>query len=61
MTTPRAPRSRSGLVVAGAVVIAGGAGVAVVDWLRLPKGSVWIVVAVTIALAALVRGFTRSR
>jgi len=61
MTVSRQPRSRIGLTVAGAVVIAGGAGVAVVEWLRLPKGSVWVVVAITVALVALVRGVTRSR
>jgi hypothetical protein len=53
--------SRSGLVLAGAVVIAGGVAVAVVEWLRFPKGSVWIVVAVTIALVVLIRGVTGRR
>ncbi len=60
MAPPRA-RSRTGLVLAGAVVIAGGISVGVVEWLRLPKGSVWIVVAVTITLVVVIRGVTHPR
>jgi hypothetical protein len=37
-------------VLAGAAVIAGGVAVGLVELLRLPKGSVWAVVAATIAL-----------
>jgi len=47
------------LVLAGAVVIAGGVGVAVVEWLGFPKGSVWIVVAVTVALVVVIRKSSR--
>jgi len=61
MTPPRQARSRAGLVLAGAVVIAGGVGVAVVEWLGFPKGSVWIVVAVTVAFVVVIRGVTRRR
>ncbi len=57
MAPPRRGRSRSGLVLAGAV-IAGGVAVAVVEWLRFPKGSVWLVVALTIALVVVIRGVT---
>ena len=43
-------RSQTGLVLAGAVVVAGGVAVGVVELLHFPKGSVWVVVAATIAL-----------
>ena len=42
-------RSQTGLVLAGAVVIAGGVAVGVVELLGYPKGSVWLVVAATVA------------
>jgi len=60
--TPR-PRSRShvGLALAGAVVIAGGIAIGVVEWLKLPKGSVWIVVAVTAGLVGAIRALSRRR
>jgi len=43
-------RSQTGLVIAGAVVIAGGVAIGVVELLGYPKGSVWVVVAATAAL-----------
>jgi hypothetical protein len=46
----RRRRSQIGLVLAGALVIAGGVAVGVVELLGFPKGSVWLVVAVTIGL-----------
>lgn len=46
----RRRRSQTGLVLAGAAVIAGGVAVAVVELLHVPKGSVWVVVGATIAL-----------
>jgi hypothetical protein len=57
------PRGRSdlGLTLAGVVVIAGGIAVGVVEWLKLPKGSVWIVVAVTAGLVAAIRSLFRRR
>jgi len=61
MTAARHARSRAGLVLAGAVVVAGGVGVAVVEWLGFPKGSVWIVVAITVALVVVIRGVTQRR
>jgi hypothetical protein len=51
-------RARLGLVGAGAVVIAGGLGIGVVEVLQLPKGAVWVVVVATLGLAALIRGLT---
>ena len=47
------------LSVAGGVVIAAGFGVAVVEALKLPKGSIWIVVAVALVLVLLIRRATR--
>ena len=46
----RRRRSQTGLVVAGGVVVAAGVAIALVELFRFPKGSVWVVVAVTIAL-----------
>ena len=50
----RQRRSQTGLVLAGAVVVAGGVAVGVVELLRFPKGSVWVVVAATVALVVLI-------
>ena len=52
-------RSHWGTVVAGGVVIVGAIGVAVVEALKLPKGSIWIVVAVALGLVLLIRRVTR--
>ena len=46
----RRRRSQTGLVLAGGVVIAGGVAIGLVELLRWPKGSVWVVVVATIAL-----------
>lgn len=43
-------RSQAGLVLAGAVVIAGGVAIGLTELFQFPKGSVWVVVAVTAAL-----------
>jgi hypothetical protein len=48
-------------VLAGAVIVLAGFGVAMVEALHLPKGSIWIVVGVAAALVALVRAVTRRR
>ena len=52
-------RSHWGTVVAGGVVIVAGIGVAVVEALRLPKGSIWIVVGVAALLVFLIRHLAR--
>ena len=52
-------RSHWGTIVAGAVVIAAGFGVAVVEVLKLPKGSIWVVVAAALLLILLIRRATR--
>jgi hypothetical protein len=64
--TPRAPRvparrSHTGMALAGAVVIAGGFAIAVGEALHYPKGSVWAIVGVTAAVAALIRAISRRR
>ena len=50
----RQRRSQTGLVLAGAVVVAGGVAVGLIELLRFPKGSVWVVAAATIALVVLI-------
>ncbi|HXG02143.1 MAG TPA: hypothetical protein VNO23_01840 [Candidatus Binatia bacterium] len=56
---PRHRRSHAGLAAAGAVIVLGGVGIGLVEWLGLPKGSVWAVVAATVALAAALRTLVR--
>lgn len=56
-----ARRRRRGLALAGAVVIAGGLGVALVELLGFPRGSIWAVVAATVALVGLIRALTAGR
>ena len=46
----RRRRSQTGLVLAGGVVIAAGVAIGLVELFGFPKGSVWVVVALTIAL-----------
>ena len=50
----RRRRSQTGLVLAGGVVIAGGVAIGLTELLHFPKGSVWVVVAATIALVVLI-------
>ena len=52
-------RSRTGTILAASVLIAAGFAVAVVEMLRLPKGTIWIVVAVVVAALAVIRSATR--
>jgi hypothetical protein len=52
-------RPRTGTVLSAGVVIAAGFAVAVVEMLRLPKGTIWLVVAVTVAILAVIRAATR--
>ena len=53
-------RSRTGTILTAAVLIAAGFTVAVVEMLRLPKGTIWIVVAVAVAALAVIRAATRD-
>ena len=52
-------RSHWGTILAGGVVIAAGFAVAVVEMLKLPKGSIWVVVAAALLLVLLIRRLTR--
>ena len=52
-------RSQWGAILTGGVVILAGFGIAVVEVLKLPKGSVWIVVAAALLLVLLIRRATR--
>ena len=61
MSGPRRRRSHLGLILAGAVVVAGGVAVAVVEMLRVPKWSIWVVVAVTVGIVAVIRTVTARR
>ena len=65
MAPPREPlpRRRSALpsVLAGGVVVAAGLAVGVVEALRLPKGSIWVVVGVAVALIVAIRARPRPR
>ena len=46
----RRRRSQTGLVLAGGVVVAAGVAIGLVELFGFPKGSVWVVVALTVAL-----------
>jgi hypothetical protein len=52
-------RASWGAALAAAVLVAAGFAVAVVEMLRLPKGSVWGVVAVALILLVLIRRLGR--
>lgn len=52
-------RSRAGTVLSACVVIAAGFAVAAVEMLRMPKGTIWLVVAATVAILAVIRAATR--
>jgi hypothetical protein len=58
---PQRRRSNVGLVLSGVVVIAAGFAIAIVEALKLPKGSIWVVVGATIVLVTAIRWFTRPR
>jgi hypothetical protein len=55
----RRRRAHAGLVLAGAVVVLAGFAIALVEAFKLPKGSIWVVVAGTVVLVAVIRGVTR--
>ena len=52
-------RSHTGLVLAGAVVIAAGFAVALTEVFHFPKGSIWVVVGIAVVLVAVIRSITR--
>jgi hypothetical protein len=51
-------RSHRGLVLAAIVIVIAGFAVAIVEVLHLPKGSIWIVVAIAALLVALIRALS---
>jgi hypothetical protein len=53
-------RARTGMLLAGGVIVAGAVGVAVVEWLRFPKGTIWLVIGGTVVVVALIRALTRG-
>ena len=57
--TMRRRRSHLGLILAGAVVVAAGFAVALVEVFRFPKGSIWIVVGVTVVVVGIIRSFRK--
>ena len=58
MTRPRR-RSQWSMVLAGGVVIVAGLTVGLVEVYRFPKGSIWVVVGVTVLLVWLIRALGR--
>ena len=54
-------RSHAGLVISGVVVILAGFAIAMVEALRLPKFSIWVVVSATILIVAAIRLVDRRR
>jgi hypothetical protein len=57
----RGKHSRTGTILAAAVLIGAGFAVAAVEILRLPKGTIWIVVAVAVAALTIIRAATRRK
>jgi hypothetical protein len=53
-------RARTGMLLAGGVIVAGAVGVAVVEWLRFPKGTIWLVIGGTVVVVAIIRALTRG-
>ena len=54
-------RSQWSPVLAGVVVIAAGLAVGLVEVYQFPKGSIWVVVSVTVFLVLLIRVLGRQR
>jgi UDP-N-acetylmuramyl pentapeptide phosphotransferase/UDP-N-acetylglucosamine-1-phosphate transferase len=59
MTRPR--RSQWSPVLAGGVVIVAGLAVGLVEVYQFPRGSIWVVVSVTVLLVLLIRVLGRRR
>jgi hypothetical protein len=54
-------RSQTGLVLAAAVIVLGGFGIALVEAYRFPKGTVWLIVGITVLVVSAIRLATRRR
>jgi hypothetical protein len=57
----RRRRARWASVLAGAVVIVAGFGVALVEVYLLPKGSIWLVIGAAALLVVVIRGLGHRR
>jgi hypothetical protein len=57
----RRRRGHLGHILAGAAIIAGGIGIGLVEALHLPRGSVWMVLAITISVMVLARSLGNRR
>jgi hypothetical protein len=56
-----ARRSHAGLVLSAIVIVLAGFGVAIVEAMRFPRGSIWIVVVVAALVVLLIRTATARR
>lgn len=56
-----AGRQRLGLLLAGVVVVAGGFGIAIVEAMLWPRGTIWLVAGATVGLVILIRVLTAPR
>ena len=54
-------RSEAGLVLAAAVIVLAGFGIALVEMYRLPKASHWGVVVVAVLLVAIIRALSTRK
>jgi len=52
-------RSRTSSILAASVLIAAGFAIAGVEMLRLPKGTIWVIVGAAVAILAVIRATTR--
>jgi hypothetical protein len=56
-----AGRQRLGLLLAGVVVVAGGFGIAIVEAMLWPRGTIWLVAGATVGLVIVIRALTAPR
>lgn len=54
-------RGYLGHVLAGAAIIAGGMGIGLVEALRLPRGTVWVVVVIVVGVMVIGRSLSHRR
>jgi predicted benzoate:H+ symporter BenE len=60
MNRTRRP-SQAGLVLAAAIIVMAGFGIAIVEMYRWPKASIWGVVGVAVLLVAVIRSVSRRK
>jgi hypothetical protein len=54
-------RSQTGLVLAGAVIVLAGFGIALVEMYRWPKWSIWAVIGAAVLVVAIIRVVSTRR